>query len=84
MQVTVTQGNPNLVVESPSVSVSNPAAGTVFRLSGTVRNQGDRTSAATTIRYYRSTDSSISSSDTEAGTDPVRSLGPDEDQFRGD
>ena len=76
VEVTVTQGNPDLVVESPSVDDSNPAAGTSFRLSGTVRNQGDRSSPATTLRYYRSTDSSISNSDTEVGTDGVRSLEP--------
>ena len=76
VSVTVTQGNPDLVVESPAVTVSNPAAGTVFNLSATVRNQGDHTSAATTLRYYLSTDSTISTSDTEVGTDAVSSLGP--------
>ena len=76
VEVTVTQGNPDLVVQSPSVDDSNPAAGTVIRLSATVNNQGDRSSPATTLRYYRSTDSSISTSDIEAGTDPVRSLEP--------
>ena len=76
VEVTVTQGNPDLVVQSPSVDDSNPVAGTVIRLSATVNNQGDRSSPATTLRYYRSTDSSISTSDIEAGTDPVRSLEP--------
>ena len=76
VEVTVIQGNPDLVVQSPSVDDSNPAAGTVIRLSATVNNQGDRSSPATTLRYYRSTDSSISTSDIEAGTDPVRSLEP--------
>ena len=76
VEVTVTQGNPDLVVQPPSVDDSNPAVGTVIRLSATVNNQGDRSSPATTLRYYRSTDSSISTSDTEVGTDEVRSLGP--------
>ena len=37
----------------------------------TVHNQGGGGSAATTLRYYRSTDATISTSDTEVGTDAV-------------
>ena len=59
---------PDLVVESPSVSDSTLAPGRSFSLSATVRNAGNGLSAATTLRYYRSSDSTISSGDTEVGT----------------
>ena len=65
---------PDLIVESPTVSDSAPAAGGSFTLSAVVRNQGSGSSASTTLRYYRSTDSTITSGDTEVGTDSVSSL----------
>ena len=65
---------PDLVVGAPSVDDSSPTTGESFTLSATVRNQGDGSSAATTLRYYRSADSTISSSDTAVGTDPVGGL----------
>ena len=36
-----------------------------------VRNGGDESSAATTLRYYQSTDAAITTSDTSVGTDSV-------------
>ena len=75
--VTVTVGAapaPDLVVDSPSVTNSSPTAGASFTLSATVRNQGNGQSAATTLRYYRSTNATVSTSDTEVGTDPVSTL----------
>ena len=48
---------------------NSPAAGASFTLSATVRNDGDGAAAATTLRYYRSTDETITTSDTEVGTD---------------
>ena len=65
---------PDLVVQSPSVSDSSPNAGEAFTLSATVYNQGNGQSASTTLRYYRSTDTTISTGDTEVGTDTVGSL----------
>ena len=65
---------PDLVVGSPSVSNSSPDAGASFTLSATVRNQGDGSSAATTLRYYRSTDAAITIGDTPVGTDAVGAL----------
>ena len=62
------------MVNTPTVSDSSPDAGASFTLSATVRNQGDGSSDSTTLRYYRSTDSSISTSDTEVGTDSVGGL----------
>ena len=64
----------DLVVQSPTVSDGSPAAGASFTLSATVRNQGSGSSGSTTLRYYRSSDSAISTSDTEVGTDPVGGL----------
>ena len=69
------QGSPDLVVVSPSVSDSAPTAGTKFTLSATVRNDGDGASEATTLRYYRSTDTTISTSDTEIGAGALTGLG---------
>ncbi len=77
LAVTVTVGaapSPDLVVDAPSVSNSSPTAGASFTLRATVRNQGAARSGLTTLRYYRSTDATVSTSDTEVGTDLVSSL----------
>ena len=77
VQVTVTepQGYPDLMVTSPSVSDRRPVTRTSFRLSATVSNDGDGPAAATTLRYYRSTDATITTSDTEVGTNAIAGLG---------
>ena len=67
--------SPDLEVGSPTVSDSSPATGATFTLSATVSNSGDGESAATTLRYYRSTDATITTADTAAGTDAVGGLG---------
>ena len=59
---------PNLVVGSPAVSDRTPWFGTDFTLSATVSNTGGAASPSTTLRYYRSTDATITRSDTEVGT----------------
>ena len=66
--------SPDLIVESSSVSDNTLTAGQSFTLSATVRNQGTGSSAATTLRYYRSSDATIYTSDTEVGTDSVNGL----------
>ena len=69
--VTVTVGAapaPDLVVDTPTVSDTNVRRRFVFTLSAIVRNQGNgptRSDAAIRIRYYRSTDSTITTSDEE-------------------
>ena len=68
------QTRPDLTVGTPTASDSTPSAGGSFTLSATVRNRGDGSSAATTLRYYRSTDSTITTSDTSVGTDAVSTL----------
>ncbi len=66
--------SPDLVVESSSVSDSEPGAGESFTFRATVRNRGDASSAATTLRFYRSTTATISRSDTLLGTGRVGRL----------
>ena len=65
---------PDLVVESPSVDDATPVVDGSFTFSATVRNRGDGQSDSTTLRYYRSSNSTISNSDSEVGTDPVGRL----------
>ena len=73
--VAVTVARPDLIVSSFSVSNLDVLPGASFALNATVENQGTvSTGAATTLRYYRSTNSTISSSDTQVGTDFVGSL----------
>ncbi len=66
--------SPDLIVESPSVSDSTLTPGQSFTLRATVRNRGTARSASTTLRYYRSSNATISTSDTEVGTDSVSGL----------
>ena len=72
--VTVTILQPDLVAESPAVSKNSPEAGAQFTLSVSITNDGEGESDATTLRYYSSTDTGISTSDTEVGTDSVAAL----------
>ena len=72
--VPVPEPEPDLVVGSPTVSDSSPAPGASFTLSATVRNAGGAASSSTTLRYYRSTDATITTSDTSVGTDAVGAL----------
>ena len=65
---------PDLVVDAPTVNDNSPATGAPFTLSATVRNAGDGESAATTLRFYQSTDGTITTADTEAGTAAVGGL----------
>ena len=60
----------------PGVNNSSPEPGARFGLIVTVHNQGDVRSAATTVRYKRSTDATITTSDTSIGTDAVNELAP--------
>ena len=73
--MTEPRGHPDLAVTAPSVTDSTPAAGAPFTLSATVSNSGAADAAATTLRYYRSTDATVTTSDTEVGTDPIAALG---------
>ena len=67
--------SPDLVVEAPTVSGDQLSVGDRFTLSATVRNQGmGDARSSTTLHYYRSSDATISTDDTEVGTDHVFSL----------
>ena len=57
-----------------SVSDNSLTPGESFKLSVTVRNRGSEQAAATTLRYYRSDDATIDSTDTQLRTAAVNSL----------
>ena len=70
----VEPGVPDLEVGMPLVDDASPEAGGSFTLSATVTNAGDGVARSTTARYYRSADATITTSDTEAGTNMVEAL----------
>ena len=59
---------------TPSDAPSSVEAEVTFTLSTTVCNQGNGQAALTNLRYYRSTNSTISTSDTQIGTNTVSIL----------
>ena len=67
---------PDLVVEVPRVTKDWLRPGEGFTLSATVRNFGGVDSSATTLQFYQSVDSSITTSDIQVGTVSVGLLGP--------
>ena len=67
-------GQPDLVVINVKVNDSSPSAGSTIRMDADVYNQGNATAPATTLRYYRSNNPTISRYDTELDYDPVSSL----------
>ena len=67
-------GGPDLTVESPRASATELLLGQTFTFSATVVNLGDTVAAATTLRYYRSTDATISTEGVQVGTDAVGQL----------
>ena len=68
-------GSPDLVAAVTSVGDAGILyVGESFTINAQVHNQGTGPSASTTLRYYRSANDTISSSDAEIGTDSVRSL----------
>ena len=62
---------PDLVVQPPWVNHSTQKTGQPVRIKAIVRNQGNGEAASTTLRYYRSTDATISIKDSLVGTDDV-------------
>ena len=79
VSLAVTEGAPDLVVEGISVDKSTLDAGESFTLNAVVRNRGHSTAAATTLRYYRSEDTVVSTADTEVGTDDVGTIATGDD-----
>ena len=67
--------SPELWVRSyRSIDDRNQSEGLWFTLWGVVLNYGDKSSAATTMRFYRSSDATISPDDTLIGTRTVSEL----------
>ena len=66
---------PDFIIQSLRSNKNTLALSEPFTLSVTVKNSGDGRAPSTTLRYYRSTDATISSRDTEVGTDRVSALG---------
>ena len=63
------------------IFIGNPSGvyvGATFTLNVGLQNRGGATSAATTLRYYQSTDATIDTADTEVGTDDVAALAASE------
>ena len=58
------------------------STGSQFTLSVTVTNAGDGASEATRLRYYRLTDSTITSSDTEQGSEADGCFSPGDSAVR--
>ena len=63
-----------LVLASLQSSKIALASGESFTLTATIKNDGDARSAGTTVRYYRSSNNSLSSSDTRVGSRTVSAL----------
>ena len=74
VEVTGAPKRPDLSVGQVEVDDASLRSGAAFTLSATTQNWGDGAAAATTLRYYRSSDAGITSADTEVGTDAVRAL----------
>jgi hypothetical protein len=67
---------PDLVVSTITVSNDTLTTGQPFTIRATVENTGGGSSDSTTLRYFRSTDATISTADTQLGTDAVTGLSP--------
>ena len=65
---------PDLRPRRPTASPSVVNPGQAFELSVTIENVGAKASGATTLRWYKSPDASISASDEPVGTDAVSRL----------
>ena len=81
--IKVSVRGPDLVITSVSVDYYSGRLTTVgpnglFRLHATVQNHGTDEASSTTLRYYVSSDETLSDDDTEIDTDRVHSLDPDE------
>ena len=74
---------PDLVIKRIWVKPRDPPIGGIFILLADVRNRGAGTSPYTKLRFYRSTDATITRSDTELGTEWVTRLRIDSDVYHG-
>ena len=67
---------PDLTISSFNLNKTNFVVGESITVSATVKNIGLGSSSSSTLKYYASTNSTITASDTEIGTDAVPSLSP--------
>lgn len=81
--IKVSVKGPDLVIDSVSVdylfrghTTLSPNGG--FKLHATIRNKGTDEATSTTLRYYVSSDATLSDNDTAFDTDRVHSLDPNE------
>ena len=79
--ITITVVAPDLTVDTPTLSSSGLTPGATFTLDTIVRNRGGSSSGPTTLRFYRSTDSTITSTDTPVGTRAVGGLRPSASRY---
>ncbi|MDE0229956.1 MAG: hypothetical protein OXJ62_13985 [Spirochaetaceae bacterium] len=74
---------PDLVVKRFWVNTASPAIGGLFQLWADVRNRGGGTSPYTILRFYRSTDATVTRSDTQVATEWVTRLRIDSEEYDG-
>ena len=65
---------PDLAISSFNLSSTSISVGDSIGINATVKNTGSGTAGSSTLRYYGSADSTITTSDTSFGTDSVGSL----------
>jgi len=68
--------SPDLIVPEISISDSAVASDEAFETSATTENQGDGASASTTLRYYRSSDPTITTADVKLSNQSIPGLDP--------
>lgn len=75
-QITVTSatGSPDLIVQTPATTPTALNAGQTTTASGTVKNQGTAVAAASSLKYYLSSDNAYSAGDVYLATAAVASL----------
>ena len=66
--------SPDLIVQTIAADKTTLETGESFEIQARVWNKGTAVSGATTLRYYLSTDDTISTADTEVGSDRVDAL----------
>lgn len=76
VQITVTSsvGTPDLIVQTPATTPTSVVAGATTTASCTVKNQGTAISAASSLKYYLSSDNVYSAGDTYLATSAIASL----------
>ena len=73
MEVKFSAPGPDLLISSAEV-IGDPDTGTRGTIEAVVRNDGNRSADATTLRYYRSNDADITRTDEEIGVADVPEL----------